>query len=75
MAPQIEIPRVPETADEGDVLREQLDYLIGHAHGAAPCGCRECQRYYRVREILLEIFQEPQRAKVEVMPAPLARAA
>jgi hypothetical protein len=33
MAPQIELQRIPEPADETDVLREQLEYLIEHAPG------------------------------------------
>lgn len=75
MAPQIELPRIPEPADEADVLREQLEYLIANATLEAPCGCSECQRYFRVRSILLEIFAEPQRARVQEMVPRLARAA
>jgi hypothetical protein len=52
------LPRVLEPADESDVMREQLEYLIGHA-GRGVCGCSECQRYLRVRSLLLEIFGEP----------------
>jgi hypothetical protein len=60
MAPQIaELQRVPEIADENDVMREQLEYLIEHATRETQCGCAECQRYLRVRALLLEIFQEP----------------
>lgn len=75
MAPQIELARIPEPADEADVMREQLEYLIGHAGREAQCGCPECRRYLRVRSILLEIFGEPQSTKVqEIVPA-LAKAA
>jgi hypothetical protein len=62
MAPQTEMPRIPEPADETDVMREQLEYLIEHAAHEGPCGCSECQRYLRVRSILLEIFAEPRLA-------------
>lgn len=78
MAPQVELPRVPEATDESDVLREQLEYLIEHAARGVACGCTECQRYLRVRSVLLEIFAEPPRpprANVTQIPAPLARAA
>jgi hypothetical protein len=76
MAPQVELPRIPEPADDADVLREQLEYLIDHAaFDEAPCGCSECQRYLRVRSILLEIFEEPPSAKVTEMVPQLARAA
>ena len=75
MAPQAEIRCLPEPADETDVMREQLDYLIEHAAEAGACGCRTCQRYLRVRAILLEIFDEPQRIKVQEMSPPLSKAA
>ena len=68
MAPQAEIKRKPEPADEADVMREQLEYLIAHTDGEVQYGCPECQRYLRVRAILLEIFGEPQRARVQEMP-------
>ena len=75
MAPQVEPTRIPEPAPETEVMREQLEYLIEHRAGAAGCGCSECQRYLRVRAILLEIFGEPQRGKVLEISAPLIRAA
>jgi len=75
MAPQVELQRVPNPADETDVLREQLEYLIEHTAQEVQCGCSECQRYLRVRSILLEIFDEPQNANVREMAPPLARAA
>ena len=52
-------PRVSQPADENDVMREQLEYLIGHTADHGLCGCSECQRYLRVRALLLEIFTEP----------------
>ena len=75
MAPQIEVPRIPEPADETDVMREQLEYLIEHAAEGTACGCSDCQRYRRVRAILLEIFDEPVPAKVQTMVPQLAKAA
>jgi hypothetical protein len=75
MAPQIELQRIPEAADETDILREQLEYLIAHAAQEVQCGCSECQRYLRVRSALLEIFDEPPRANVLEIAPPLARAA
>lgn len=71
MAPQAELnrsaaidgavnrARVLEPADESEVMREQLEYLIIHTAGHGLCGCSECQRYVRVRALLLEIFSEP----------------
>jgi hypothetical protein len=67
MAPQVEIKKKPEPADETDVMREQLEYLIAHTEGEVECGCAECERYLRVRAILLEIFDEPQRPRVQEM--------
>ena len=52
--------RILDPADEDDVLREQLEYLIAHAVERGGCGCSECQRYLRVRSVLLEIFSEPE---------------
>ena len=75
MAPQVEPLRIPETADDSDILREQLDYLIEHAASEAQCGCAECRRYHRVRSILLEIFGEPQPSNVREILAPLPKAA
>jgi hypothetical protein len=66
---------MPEPADEAEILREQLDYLIEHAAGNVPCGCGECQRYVRVRAALLEIFGEPARTRVLAMAPQLAKAA
>lgn len=48
-------PRVVASADADDVLREQLEYLIEHAH-AGVCGCSQCQRYSRARAVLMEVF-------------------
>jgi hypothetical protein len=75
MAPQVELSRIPEPANETDILREQLEYLIEHAAANAQCGCSECQRYAKVRSILLEIFAEPPRAKIQEIGPRLAIAA
>ena len=48
-------PRMIAAADDADVMREQLDYLIEHANRGA-CGCPRCQRYQRARSLLLEVF-------------------
>lgn len=52
--------RVPDPTDENDILREQLEYLINHVTGHGICGCSDCERYLRVRSVLLEIFSEPE---------------
>lgn len=75
MAPQVELQRIPEPADETDVLREQLEYLIEHRAQEVQCGCSECQRYLRVRAALLEIFDKPPRGNVREITPQLARAA
>lgn len=48
-------PRVIGSANVGEVMSEQLEYLIEHA-AAGPCGCPRCGRFERVRAILLEPF-------------------
>ncbi len=55
----LNLPRISKPADENDVMREQLEYLIGHTADHGLCGCSECQRYLRVRALLLAIFTEP----------------
>ena len=55
----LHLPRVSQPADENDVMREQLEYLIGHVAERGMCGCSECQRYLRARAVLLELFSEP----------------
>jgi hypothetical protein len=75
MAPQVELPRVPEPAKEAEVMLEQLEYLIEHAGRAGQCGCSDCQRYLRVRSTLLEIFADPPQAKVQQIGPQLAKAA
>src|ERR1035441_9206623 len=75
MAPQVELQRIPEPADETDILREQLDYLIEHTARNAQCGCSACQRYLKVRSALLEIFGGPPRTNVQEIAPRLAKGA
>jgi len=63
-----------ESANENDILLEQLEYLIDHTTEHVQCGCSECRRYQRARSILLEIFSEPQRPQIQEFPK-LAQAA
>lgn len=62
------LARLLEAADENEVMREQLEYLIDHTEGHLECACSECQRYLRARSVLLEIFGEPRTAGVLEMP-------
>jgi hypothetical protein len=48
-------PRVIAAANANEVMTEQLGDLIEHAE-AGLCGCPQCQRYLRVRSLLLGIF-------------------
>jgi len=63
------LPRVPDPADQNDVLREQLEYLIAHVAEQGICGCSECERYLRVRAVLLEIFSEPEPTRAQQLAA------
>ena len=54
MGPPVELPVL---SAEADILREQLDYLIDHAHKNPQCGCYQCCRYAAVRSILLYPFR------------------
>jgi hypothetical protein len=68
---------VPQAAAElvhaHDVMSEQLQYLVDLASEHGVCGCSACQRYLRVRSVLLEIFAEEPSASHA--PSRLARAA
>ena len=68
MAPQI-------GADEKDVMREQLEYLMDRTGHPGCCECTECRRYRRVRALLLEIFDAPERGQAIEMPSALVKAA
>lgn len=46
------------SANVDEVMLEQLEALIEHC-GGGYCGCSECDRYRRVRRILLEPFGQP----------------
>ena len=48
--------RVVAAADVNDVMREQLEFLIEHAHDG-PCDCQRCHRYQRARALLMEVFE------------------
>ena len=63
-----------ELAHANDVMMEQLEYLANLASEHGTCGCSACQRYLRVRSVLLEVFVEPS-ANGPPTPAGLARAA
>jgi hypothetical protein len=65
----LSLPRVPAPADETDIMREQLEYLIAHAADRGACGCSECERYLHVRSLLLAIFSEPERKSVHQLAA------
>jgi len=66
---------VPETTAANDIMREQLEYLINHIAEQGICGCSQCQRYFRTRSVLLEIFNEPQCQPVRKIAPDLAKAA
>jgi hypothetical protein len=56
--------RVVVAADANDVMRDQLELLIEHAQSGV-CGFEQCQRYLRVRSLLLtELFPETASAVV-----------
>ena len=43
-------------ADVGDVMVEQLEFLLDHGEACTP-GCLDCQRLARVRAALLRPFE------------------
>jgi hypothetical protein len=47
--------RMVAAANTNDAMRDQLEFLIEHAH-ATGCGCDHCHRYQRARAALLDIF-------------------
>ena len=65
----------PGPSDANDVMREQLEYLINHLTEQGICGCSECQRYFRCRSVLLEIFNEPHWRPVDKLAPELAKVA
>ena len=44
-------------AAAGDVMREQLEFLIEHM-ATGYCGCSLCNRYLRARFVLLDLFED-----------------
>jgi hypothetical protein len=42
----------------GDVLLEQLEYLIAHSSQPCPSGCRDCARLRQVENWLLKPFRD-----------------
>ena len=53
--PAVYAPILVAPANEADVMREQLEYLIEHTC-AGVCDCSICQRYAGVRGVLLAPF-------------------
>ena len=45
-------------ADEGDVMYEQLDYLLDHAADCPPA-CPDCRRLVEVTTLLMRPFARP----------------
>ena len=72
---QLAVPATPETTAANDIMREQLEYLINHIAEQGICGCSQCQRYFRTRSVLLEIFNEPQCQPARKIAPDLAKAA
>lgn len=61
--PMAKASYIPEPV-MGELLREQLDYLIDHTEVHPQCGCGECKRFLRVQAVLVEIFlPNPKRKK------------
>ena len=53
------MPLPESTSIDTDVMWEQLDFLIMCKRTHEPgCGCRECWRYDRVREVLMMPFNK-----------------
>jgi hypothetical protein len=47
-----------EPAEAEDVMFEQLEWLLDHADGSCPAGCRECARLETVKRLLLQPFSD-----------------
>ena len=52
-----------QPAPLGDILREQLDYLISHATQACPPGCADCARLQQAKNWLLIPFRGARRPR------------
>jgi hypothetical protein len=63
--------RAPQLADEGsaEVLREQFGYLLEHAK-ICTSHCRDCTRFRRIAEVLMEPFQSEEHRVKATRSAP-----
>ena len=63
--------RAPQLAGDGpaEVLREQFAYLLEHAK-VCTSYCRDCARFRRIAEILMEPFQSEQHRVSATRSAP-----
>ena len=52
-----------------EVLREQFGYLLEHAQVCPSC-CRDCDRFRRIAEILMEPFQSEEHRVKATRTAP-----
>lgn len=52
-----------QTAPLGDILHEQLDYLVAHATQACAPGCADCARLQQVKSWLLLPFSGARRPR------------
>jgi hypothetical protein len=48
--------RTIPSGDVGEIMLEQLEYLIEHAE-AGSCGCSACIRYALAKTLLLQVFE------------------
>jgi hypothetical protein len=63
-------PRAPQLADgPAEVLREQFAYLLEHAQ-ICTTNCRDCARFRRIAEILMEPFQSEEHRVSATRAAP-----
>ena len=63
--------RAPQLPEDGaaEVLREQFAYLVEHAK-ICTSYCRDCARFRRIREILMEPFHSEQHRVKATRTAP-----
>jgi len=52
-----------QSAALGDILHEQLDYLVAHDNQTCPPGCADCARLQQVKSWLLLPFSGVRRPK------------
>jgi hypothetical protein len=53
--------RVVTAVDANDIMMDQLEFLIEHVQ-AGVCGCEQCERYWRARAVLMDVFADSPRA-------------